>query len=1247
MRRTLSLLFLIFLLISTSLFASLPPLIQSTYSSPLPSGMIASVGEEINWPEFWQTFKQYALWDLEWFNGFSWVSVKGDLAVQLSYPEPNRCKINLIFDASHAGHYRLTFAIKKVVRDYVERISKYQYELTYDDIIITFDWSDCTEITGLQFTHGVRDGYFWFRIRRNNVPLGTHVEIDPATVGTSTTSRGVVEAYQRKGFYAEGLFWAFYRDATSAGWETSADGITWDGDFTSIGACSDGAAFSVWFDGTYIHYARYDSITFAFDLFYRRGTPVNDGSITWSAVEQTVHDGEILDSYERPCIAVDSAGYAWIGVFRFWAGGERPYVLKNDNLDGTWALDFATELNAADDLGWRVGVVPLTDSKMYLIYSRSDEVPLGNLYDGGWIGEENDLADYAIEQGLEFSAVALEDNIHFVYTTVSPYQIRHNERVWGVGWNASDILVQDNVLEYTSPALSVDPSTGDLYCFWTSTSTDHVYFKQYTGGAWGDLVDWIGESIDGINYDYLISSFFMDYGGYIGLLYVTKLASPYNVRFAFFTVPYTPPPPSPYTAKITSFAIAADATWTDYNLTANKGVPKDAIAEIVVSNKNADFARIGGVRTDGSGLNRYIDNHEAERGGVTTANMFVKVDESTGLIECYSEIQGDVDFYLLGYFEGIDFTESFMNLGQPGLTWTAKDLSGSGVPASAVVQIMMGNNATGADYFAGVREVGSALERGFILDEAEAEGWTILSTVVKADASSMIEWKGGSATEVTMWLLGWFGSNVDFTEGFADYSPADDNTWTSKIITESPADAILSFTMMHKDSGAETFCGLREEGSSLERKIQEHEAEGGGLSGFHMSITVDGEKIVEVYCEDASEANFFYMGYFIIEVVVNEAPVNSSASITNMDDTDNLYARYKNYIGVSNVSDADGFADIDYTEFRINQTTSNRAIFRYDEDTDTFSVQSGGGEWNLSISLCSAVESGDWINVTWYFTPQWNATEEADIELELFTIDDQPESDQDTVQTDYADVVTDLLCTSIEGDDPNDPDRVDIGASVTVSFAIKYADDPASGSATTLYPSDAEFSSVSIYDSANNNEGTDNTIVNGEGSVAVTVPATVGSDTYNVYIDMVDDSYTDAEETPTEEIIADKLNVVFAANTTTPKRDAWVEISWTITRLYDSSVVVSFSIDVNRNETQWKYGCTNSSAYDVSDIEIAYIYDADAVTDDTYGLTVFQQTSVTVTWIVYASGFIIGGFVLLMFLGLPVLLLLLVRKKRN
>ena len=286
------------------------------------------------------------------------------------------------------------------------------------------------------------------------------------SIDTSNDVYAVAEGLQRKGFYAEGLFWAFYRNIAGApGWEFSADGTTWAGAFTSIGACVSGRDFSVWFDGTYIHYVRYAN----YDLFYRRGTPVNDGSINWSAAEQTVYDGAAGNIHYNPCIAVDTGGYAWIGVDYFNGSNHTVYVFKNAANDGTWSEDFRYQLTATTSatLKWRAIPVPLTDGKVYVIYCVNSQLPLGKLYDAGWGAQENDLADNAIEDSYGCSAVALGDNVHFVYNRDVTYQIRHNERVYGGGWDAADVLVQDTVTSSTGPALSADPSTSD------STASGH------------------------------------------------------------------------------------------------------------------------------------------------------------------------------------------------------------------------------------------------------------------------------------------------------------------------------------------------------------------------------------------------------------------------------------------------------------------------------------------------------------------------------------------------------------------------------------------------------------------------------------------------------------------------------------------------------------------------------------------------------------------------------------------------------
>ena len=149
--------------------------------------------KSVDWQAVWALFNQHAAWDLEWYNSTSsvWASIKSDLTIQRTYPENDTCKITLIFNASQTGNYRLTFAIDVRVRNYVNRTDKYQYELSYDDYSIIFDWSDVIAISGLQITHGITniggEDYFWFRMRKDSVPKGAHLVIDP-TVAFSTVS---------------------------------------------------------------------------------------------------------------------------------------------------------------------------------------------------------------------------------------------------------------------------------------------------------------------------------------------------------------------------------------------------------------------------------------------------------------------------------------------------------------------------------------------------------------------------------------------------------------------------------------------------------------------------------------------------------------------------------------------------------------------------------------------------------------------------------------------------------------------------------------------------------------------------------------------------------------------------------------------------------------------------------------------------------------------------------------------------
>ena len=153
------------------------------------SGSFGYVPPPVNYTAFWSLFNQYSAWDLEANTGSGWFSVKQDLTVDRNYTDPGTCKITLIFSASYSGDYRLTFGIDLRVRNYTYRVNRTTYFLEYQNHTVYFDFSDLLEVPQLQFSHGVKDvegkDVFWFRARRDNVPLGAYLELDPTFGYTS------------------------------------------------------------------------------------------------------------------------------------------------------------------------------------------------------------------------------------------------------------------------------------------------------------------------------------------------------------------------------------------------------------------------------------------------------------------------------------------------------------------------------------------------------------------------------------------------------------------------------------------------------------------------------------------------------------------------------------------------------------------------------------------------------------------------------------------------------------------------------------------------------------------------------------------------------------------------------------------------------------------------------------------------------------------------------------------------------
>ena len=199
----------------------------------------------------------------------------------------------------------------------------------------------------------------------------------------------------------------------------------------------------------------------------------------------------------------------------------------------------------------------------------------------------------------------------------------------------------------------------------------------------------------------------------------------------------------------------------------------------------------------GSLLERRFQLHEAEGGGTDVVVMHVQTDSSSQ-IEHYGQTTVDVQFILLGHWTCGTYVEAYQSFKAGGsASWRPHDLAAYGVGGGKVAEIVMVNNASGAQYEAGVRTNGSGLSRLLDLHEAEAGGDDVATMLVQADGTvtATIEVYAENDTNIDFYLLGsWSIPPGTFTETFTDIgSPSDDATWEDKDLSGFgvPADAVV------------------------------------------------------------------------------------------------------------------------------------------------------------------------------------------------------------------------------------------------------------------------------------------------------------------------------------------------------------------------------------------------------------------------------------------------------------------------
>ena len=655
----------------------------------------------------------------------------------------------------------------------------------------------------------------------------------------------------------------------------------------------------------------------------------------------------------------------------------------------------------------------------------------------------------------------------------------------------------------------------------------------------------------------------------------------------------------------------ASATW---NLDKDVGsAPALSVAEILAVSTDSFFPRTMGVRNTTSSLNRYIDLGEAESSGGTINRFLVQVDAS-GNADFYAEDYTDSHFLLIGYWEDITFKEQWISydvLGSEDDMWHETDGVELGLKSERVHLITITNDDTGKEQVGGVRNTTSALNRWVDIMESENGGLQTYTMFVQSDASNKIDVWSEQYGDIIFINQGYFDTaDISYSENWLDISHTTNDAWTDVDLSSylDEDGRVIDTVLFTNEVNVGTDIGIRTNGAITTRMEELTKAEGGGYSSMSMCSQTDSSGIIELYLDDYNVAYGYLAGYFIYEGVVfpNNASMNYELTITDMDDTDNLYSEKKYYNLDYDGYDKDGYANISYVLIYINQSVTSRAVIKYNEDTNTFSLISGN--WEIDIGNCVASRSGTDLNLTFKITPSWDAIEESDIELEA-TINDRLTNDHDIMQTDYADIITTLIESSIECVDVDTPDRVSIDVGVATNFQVYYVDNPSSSTPSNDYPPQSEFTSISIYDALDNNEGSDISIVNGAGSVSFS-ESTVQIETYNLYIDMNDVDYTDKELTTlTETIIWDRIIVTFTANETSPVNVSQpVLFTVNLEYDYDNQNITDYTYDIERNTSLYLDDYPNRTFVEAYD-GLTYEYDFEGATGVLYGITAYVDVS--------------------------------------
>jgi hypothetical protein len=342
--------------------------------------------------------------------------------------------------------------------------------------------------------------------------------------------------------------------------------------------------------------------------------------------------------------------------------------------------------------------------------------------------------------------------------------------------------------------------------------------------------------------------------------------------------------------------------------------------------------------------------------------------------------------------------------------------------------------------------------------------------------------------------------------------------------------------------------------------------------------------------------------------VTNNAPVNQTTpTINNIDDTNNLYAKYRDYIVIMNVSDDEGYTDIDVILLFVfdDLRGTNYWTIMYDNATDTFSIVNGSAYIALKGS---ATRSGNWINLTVLIKVDWDHPDVSNLDAKQFCNDTSSDSDTDWYEVNW-DVETRL-------DYSTEPYLSDDRGSLSISTLWAYMVVVYYNSGGDNYPFANETDVWILHDVSNTWSG--NVDVSGICNITSISSSSIARlDTYTFKVVVQGDGSTGSDlyytTSLTDTYIADRIIIVLTSSTTQAPPSEMVTFTLTLIYEYDSASVTAFTVSIYRSSVPLMQ-LSNTTTFQDDGPADTFVFTINSITETTYGITAFSSNSVTVLW---------------------------------